>query len=98
MTSAPAIRAGRYVARAVRADLAGRRPPPFRYRDKGRMATIGHNAAVARLRGGLELRVNRPIRIILQTPPDPIVATLRASEPDERCAAPAHVRGGGRAL
>src|ERR1700756_5531428 len=56
MVSAPAIQAGRYVARAIRTDLAGRPPgPPFRYFDKGQMATIGRNAAVVHLRGGLEL-------------------------------------------
>jgi NADH dehydrogenase len=119
MVSAPAIQAGRYVAGAIRADLAGRQAgPPFRYFDKGQMATIGRNAAVVHLRGGLKLtgfagwlawlsvhvwylvgfrnrltalatwawyylRLNRPIRIILQTPPDPIVATLRAPDPNE---------------
>jgi NADH dehydrogenase len=113
MVTAPAIQAGRYVARVIRRDLSGDKPgPPFRYFNKGMMATIGRNAAVAHLRGGLELtgfagwlawlfvhvwylvgfrnrflaltswtwyylRFNRPIRIILQTPPDPIVSTLR---------------------
>jgi NADH dehydrogenase len=119
MVSAPAIQAGRYIAQAIRADLSGDQAgPPFRYFDKGQMATIGRNAAVVHLRGGLQLtgfvgwlawlfvhvwylvgfrnrlmalatwgwyylRLNRPIRIILQTPPDPIVATLRAPDPDE---------------
>jgi NADH:quinone reductase (non-electrogenic) len=56
MVSAPAMQAGRYVARAIHADLTGRPPArPFRYLDKGSMATIGRNAAVAHLRGGLEL-------------------------------------------
>jgi NADH dehydrogenase len=132
MVSAPAIQAGRYVARAIRADLAGLQPgPPFRYFDKGKMATIGRNAAVAQLRGGPQLtgfagwlawlfvhvryvaglrnrvtalvscgwyylRLDRPIRIILQTPPDPIVATLRSPDPSERQAAPAEI--GGRTL
>jgi len=120
MVSAPAIQPGRYVARAIRSDLNGNQPgPPFRYLDKGRMATIGRSAAVAQLRGGLELtgfagwlawlsvhiwylvgfrnrlmalaswawyylRRDRPIRIILQAPPDPIVSTLRTPDPDER--------------
>jgi len=132
MVSAPAIQAGRYVARAIRTDLVGRQPgPPFRYFDKGKMATIGRNAAVAQLRGGLQLtgfagwlawlfvhvwylaglrnrvmalvswgwyylRLDRSIRIILQTPPDPIVATLRSLDPGERHAAPAEI--GGRTL
>jgi NADH dehydrogenase len=39
---------GAYVARVVRARLAGRQPPPlFRYRDYGTMATIGRRSAVA---------------------------------------------------
>jgi NADH dehydrogenase FAD-containing subunit len=131
MVSAPAIQAGRYVARAIRADLSGDRAAPFRYFDKGKMATIGRNAAVAQLRSGLELTgfagwlawllvhvwylagvrnrlmalasmawyylcLDRPIRIILQTPPDPIVATLRSPDPDKRRAAPAEI--GGRTL
>jgi NADH:ubiquinone reductase (H+-translocating) len=87
------------------------------------MATIGRNAAVVRLRGGLELtgfagwlawafvhvwylvgfrnrlmaltswawyylRLNRPIRIILQTPPDPVVSALSTPDPDERARHP----------
>jgi len=94
------------------------------------MATIGRNAAVGQLRGGLELtgfagwlawlfvhvwylvglrnrvmtlaswawyylRLDRPIRIILQTPPDPIVATLRTPDPDKRRGVPAESQDGG---
>jgi NADH dehydrogenase len=56
MLSAPAMQAARYVARAIHADLTGRQPDrPFRYFDKGTMATIGRNAGIAHLRGGLEL-------------------------------------------
>jgi NADH:ubiquinone reductase (H+-translocating) len=119
MVSATAIQAGRYIAKTIRADLSGSEArQPFRYFDKGRMATIGRNAAVAQLRGGLELtgfagwlawlfvhvwylagfrnrlltlaswawyylRFDRPIRMILQTPPDPVVATLRAPGGDK---------------
>ena len=43
--------AGRYAARAVRARLQGRAAPPFRYRDKGNLATIGRAAAVADVKG-----------------------------------------------
>jgi NADH dehydrogenase len=132
LVSAPAIQAGRYIAQAIRSDLTGGEAgSPFRYFDKGKMATIGRNAAVAQLRGGLELtgfagwlawlfvhvwylaglrnraitlaswgwyylRLDRPIRIIVQTPPDPIVATLRNPDPDKRHAAPAEI--GGRTL
>jgi NADH dehydrogenase len=42
-----AIQQGRFVARAVRARLAGRAVKPFRYHDKGNLATIGRGAAVA---------------------------------------------------
>lgn len=44
-----AIQQGRYVARAIRERLAGRPVAPFRYRDKGSLATIGRAAAVADL-------------------------------------------------
>jgi NADH:ubiquinone reductase (H+-translocating) len=46
---APAAKqAGDYVARLIRARLAGRKPsPPFRYRHLGNLATIGRKAAVA---------------------------------------------------
>ena len=42
-----AIQQGRYVARAVRARLKDRSAAPFRYHDKGNLATIGRAAAVA---------------------------------------------------
>jgi NADH dehydrogenase len=42
-----AIQQGRFVAKVIRARLAGRTPPPFHYRDLGNMATIGRSAAVA---------------------------------------------------
>jgi NADH dehydrogenase len=40
---------GRHVARAIRARLAGRDAGPFRYREKGNLATIGRAKAVAEL-------------------------------------------------
>jgi NADH:ubiquinone reductase (H+-translocating) len=43
----PAMQEGRYVATVIGARLAGQAPPgPFRYRDRGSMATIGHRRAV----------------------------------------------------
>jgi NADH dehydrogenase len=119
MLSAPAIQQARYVAQSILGLIAGRRPTlPFRYLDKGTMATIGRNAAVAHLRGGIELtgflgwlawifvhiwyligfrnrlaalsswgwnyiRFDRPIRIILQATPDPLVSAAGADD-DER--------------
>jgi len=44
----PAIQEGKYVAKVIKARLAGRPEiGPFQYNDKGSMATIGHKAAVA---------------------------------------------------
>lgn len=48
MLSAPAMQQGRYAARSIAAEVRGKAAPgPFRYRDKGTMAVIGRNAAVA---------------------------------------------------
>ena len=44
-----AMSEGRSAAQRVRARLAGREQPPYRYFDKGKMATIGRSAAVADL-------------------------------------------------
>jgi NADH:ubiquinone reductase (H+-translocating) len=46
-----AMQEGRHAARLVRDRLRGREPRPFRYRDKGNLATIGRAAAVADLKG-----------------------------------------------
>ena len=46
-----AMQQGRYAAKAIRARLRGRDVPPFRYRDKGNLATIGRAAAVADIKG-----------------------------------------------
>ena len=48
-----AMQEGRYVAAAIRRRLRGAPNPPFRYIDKGSLATIGRAAAVARF-GRLE--------------------------------------------
>jgi NADH dehydrogenase len=44
-----AMQQGRYVAKMIEARLRGESRPPFAYRDRGAMATIGRNAAVADL-------------------------------------------------
>lgn len=56
MVSPPAMQGARYVARAILDEVAGarRERPAFHYVDKGTMATIGRNAGVAHLAGGLE--------------------------------------------
>lgn len=46
-TAPVAIQQGRYVAQLIRARLAGTNVPPFRFRDRGQLATIGRKAAVA---------------------------------------------------
>jgi NADH dehydrogenase len=113
MLSPPAMQEGRYVASAI---LSGGEPArPFRYRDKGTMATIGRRAAVAqvgpvRVRGLLGwitwlvvhlyyligfrnraavlaswgwdyLRRDRPIRLIVRSGYDPVVASLIPDDP-----------------
>jgi NADH dehydrogenase len=45
----PALQAGAYVARLILARQRGRTPPAFRYDDRGSMATIGRNAAIAQV-------------------------------------------------
>jgi NADH dehydrogenase len=44
-----AMQQGRYVARVIQQRLAGGQPRPFRYRDKGNLATIGRSKAVAEI-------------------------------------------------
>lgn len=58
MLSPPAMQEGRYVARLIAGAARGRaidEVKPFRYVDKGTMATIGRNAAVVQL-GRMRLR------------------------------------------
>jgi NADH dehydrogenase len=42
-----AISQGKFVARLIKARIAGRTPPTYHYRDLGSLATIGRSAAVA---------------------------------------------------
>jgi NADH dehydrogenase len=46
-----AMQEGRYAANAVITRLRGKEPQPFRYRDKGNLATIGRASAVADIKG-----------------------------------------------
>lgn len=50
-----AMQGGRHVAQQIRRELDHQPPTPFRYRDKGQMATIGRARAVVELPGGLRL-------------------------------------------
>ena len=51
-----AMQSGKHVARTIVAGLDGRRVKPFRYLDKGTMATIGRSKAVAELPLHIRLR------------------------------------------
>jgi NADH dehydrogenase len=51
MLAPVAIQQGRWVGRRINAELSGDVVPTFRYHDKGTMATIGRNAAVAQVWG-----------------------------------------------
>jgi NADH dehydrogenase len=51
-----AIQHGRHAARQIRARIDGRPTEAFSYTDLGQMATIGRNAAVAELAGGLKFK------------------------------------------
>jgi NADH dehydrogenase len=51
MMAPVAIQQGAYVARMIRARELGQTLPPFRYFDKGSMATIGRSSAVAAAAG-----------------------------------------------
>lgn len=46
----PAIQGGKHVAQRIRDELDGKETAPFRYSDKGIMATIGRSSAVAQIR------------------------------------------------
>lgn len=50
-----AMQCGRHAARAIRRRIWKMPPLPFRYRNKGQVATIGRSRAVARLPGNIEL-------------------------------------------
>jgi NADH dehydrogenase len=50
-----AMQEGRFAARAIVADLAGKSTEPFRYWNKGELATIGRSKAVGALPGGAKL-------------------------------------------
>ncbi len=51
MLSTVAIQQGKVTARNIQRIITGKRPEPFHYKDPGLLATIGRNAAVARIWG-----------------------------------------------
>ena len=52
----PALQMGRHAAGQIRRLEAGQPTVPFRYRDKGIMATVGYRSAVVQLPGGVRAR------------------------------------------
>jgi NADH dehydrogenase len=46
-----AMQQGQYAAELIQAQLKGKELPPFHYKDKGNLAVIGRNAAIAEIRG-----------------------------------------------
>jgi NADH dehydrogenase len=55
MVAAVAMQGGRHVARQIRRTLAGEPLETFTYKDKGQMATIGRNRAVAEFPPGVRI-------------------------------------------
>jgi NADH dehydrogenase len=51
-----ALQSGEHAGAALAQRLAGKTPKPFRYRDKGTMATIGRGAAVVQMLGGRTMK------------------------------------------
>src|SRR5690606_36479821 len=51
-----AIQQGEHAARQIRRRLQGQPTEPFAYDDSGTMATIGRNAAIVQLPGGLKFK------------------------------------------
>lgn len=50
-TAQPAIQGGKYVAKVIEAELNGKIRKPFKYGDKGTLATIGRASAIAQVKG-----------------------------------------------
>ncbi len=48
-TAPVAMQQGQYIAKVIRLDLAGKPRPPFRFTDKGQMATIGRSRAIVEM-------------------------------------------------
>jgi NADH dehydrogenase len=48
-TAPVAIQQGRYLARTIRSDMAGKPRQPFHFADKGQMATIGRSRAIVEI-------------------------------------------------
>ena len=55
MVASVAMQQGRYVAASIEKQLRGEKIEPFKYKDKGQMATIGRRRAVVELPNGMRL-------------------------------------------
>ncbi len=51
-----ALQSGEHAGESIARRVAGKQTKPFRYRDKGTMATIGRGAAVAQMLGGRTMK------------------------------------------
>jgi NADH dehydrogenase len=51
-----ALQSGERAGESIAARIAGKKPKPFKYRDKGTMATIGRGAAVVQMLGGRTMK------------------------------------------
>jgi NADH:ubiquinone reductase (H+-translocating) len=51
-----ALQSGEHAGESIARRVAGKEPKPFKYRDKGTMATIGRGAAVVQMLGGRTMK------------------------------------------
>ena len=51
-----ALQSGKHAGKTIARVIAGKKPDPFKYRDKGTMATIGRGAAVVQMLGGRTMK------------------------------------------
>ena len=51
-----ALQSGEHVGETIARRLEGKEPKPFKYKDKGTMATIGRGAAVVQMLGGRTMK------------------------------------------
>ena len=51
-----ALQSGEHAGKTIARVVAGKKPEPFKYRDKGTMATIGRGAAVVQMLGGRTMK------------------------------------------
>src|SRR5260370_2434320 len=84
----PALQMGRHVAAQLRRLMAGQPTEPFRYHDKGSMATIGRRSAVvelphrARIRATIAWLAWLPLQLVtLLGNPNPLYPLVHLAHP-----------------